>query len=142
MKNITMNLTANTLTVSKTFYKKASIFGSAEYYELRQAMIENPSFKIEFKTYDKKTYHGLDFDTMTDYIKSQPNSENQLKVFEAVKRIAKAKNSLYPLTKKWFLNAYPEYKVNEVTENETNALISDDKAEAQAIIELAQVAGM
>ena len=58
MKNIHIDLAANTLTVSKSFYKKASVCGSAEYYELRQAKIENPDSKIVFKSIEKKTYNG------------------------------------------------------------------------------------
>ena len=139
MKNITANMIDNTLTVSKSFYKKASVCGSAEYYELRQAKIENPGFKIVFKTIEKKTYNGLTFAVMKAYIESQSNSEKQLKVFEAVKRIAEMKGSKYPLTKKWFLNAYPDFKENAVKENETNALVSDDEIEAQAMAELALV---
>ena len=136
MKNIHIDLTANTLTVSKSFYKKASVCGSAEYYELRQAMIENPDCTIVFKTIEKKTYNGLTFAVMKAYIESQSNSEKQLKVFEAVKRIAEMKGSKYPLTKKWFLNTYPDFKENAVKENETNALVSDDEIEAQVIAEL------
>jgi len=139
MKNITANMIDNTLTVSKSFYKKASVCGSAEYYELRQAMIENPDCTIVFKTFEKKTYNGLTFAVMKAYIESQSNSEKQLKVFEAVKRIAEMKGSKYPLTKKWFLNTYPDFKENAVKENETNTLVSDDEIEAQAMAELALV---
>ena len=141
MKNITANMIDNTLTVSKSFYKKASVCGSAEYYELRQAKIENPGFKIVFKTIEKKTYNGLTFAVMKAYIESQSNSEKQLKVFEAVKRIAEMKGSKYPLTKKWFLNTYPDFKENAVKENETNVLVSvsDEETEAQAAAELALV---
>ena len=135
MKNITANLIDNTLTVSKSFYKKASVCGSPEYYELRKAMVENPECKIVFKTIEKKTYNGLTFAVMKAYIESQANSEKQLKVFEAVKRIAEMKGSKYPLTKKWFLSAYPDFKENAVKENETKTLVS----EAQAIAELALV---
>lgn len=127
MKNITANLIDNTLTVSKSFYKKASICGSAEYYELRQAMIENPECKIVFKRIEKKTYNGLTFAVMKTYIESQSNSEKQLKVFEAVKKIAEMKGSKYPLTKKWFLNAYPDFKENDVNDNETITLVAIDK---------------
>ena len=108
--NIAIDLEKNTVIVSNTFYKKASLYGTPEYYELRQAMIENPKAEIIFKSIHKKTYNGLTFKVMKSYIEAQPNSEKQLKVFEAVKRIAEMKGSKYPLTKKWFLNAYPEYK--------------------------------
>ena len=54
-------------------------------------------------------------------------------------RIAEMKGSKYPLTKKWFQNTYPDFKENAVKENETNALVSDNEIEAQAIAELALV---
>ena len=142
--NIGIDHDANTMSVSNTFYKKACLFGTPEYYELRQAMIENPEMKIAFKSIRKKTYNGLTFTVMKSYIETQPNNEKQLKVFEAVKRIAEMKGSKYPLTKKWFLNAYPEYKENEVKENETEKLVadSDDEIESLANAQLAQVIPM
>ena len=124
---IEINAIEGTITVSKAFYKKASVFGSAEYIALREAMRDNPTFKIVFKTIEKKTYSGLTFQKMEDYIKTQPDSDKMLAKFAAVQRIAKAKGSLYPLTKKWFLNAYPSYKDNE---------ISDAEAKAEALAEL------
>ena len=120
--NITIDPIHKTITISKSFYKKASVYGSNEYVELRAAMAENLSFNIEFKTSDKKTYHGLSFSRMEEYIKTQPDSDKILAKFDAVKRVAKAKGSLYPLTKKWFLNTFPDYKENEIVESETKAL--------------------
>ena len=130
--NITVNHEDNTLTVSKAFYKKASAFGSDEYYALRAAKQENEGYSIVFKTSDKKTYHGLSFKTMEAYIKTQPDSENRLMEFEAVKRIAEIKGGKYPLTKKWFLMTYPEYKKNTVSDNEKAETVADKKAKAQA----------
>ncbi len=132
--NITINAIEGTITVSNAFYKKASAYGSAEYAELRQAMLENPTFQIVFKTIEKKTYNGLTFEKMTDYIKTQPDSDKMLIKFAAVQRIAKAKGSLYPLTKKWFLNTFPSYKVNEVIEAEAKKLTAELTAEAEAEI--------
>lgn len=139
MKNITNDWLNDTLVVSKSFYKKASVFGSAEYYELRQAMSENPGCTIAFKTIEKKTYGGLTFGVMKAYIESQPNSEKQLKVFEAVQRIAELKGSKYPLTKKWFLKSYPSFKENDIKEPETAALVLGEAAEVRAATELALV---
>ena len=51
---------------------------------------------------------------MEDYIKTQKDSESRLVEFASVQKVAKAKGSLYPLTKKWFLETYPEYKENSV----------------------------
>ena len=139
--NIAIDLEKNTMSISNAFYKKACLYGTPEYYELRQAKIENPEMKIIFKSISKRKYNGLTFKVMKSYIEAQPNSEKQLKVFEAVKRIAEMKGSKYPLTKKWFLNAYPEYKENEVKENETAKLAadSDEEIEAMANAQLALV---
>lgn len=131
---IEVNAIENSIIVSKAFYKKASAFGSAEYIALREAMQDNPTFKIIFKTIEKKTYNGLTFEKMMDYIKTQPDSDKMLIKFAAVQRIAKAKGSLYPLTKKWFLNAYPDFKVNAVKEAEAKKLTAELAAEAEAEI--------
>ena len=139
--NIAIDPKENTMSISNGFYKKACLFGTPEYYVLRQAKIENPEMQIVFKSIRKKNYNGLTFKVMKSYIETQPNSEKQMKVFEAVKRIAEMKGSKYPLTKKWFLNAYPEYKENEVKENETEKLVadSDEEIEAMANAQLALI---
>ena len=132
--NINVNTIESTITVSKAFYKKASVYGTAEYAELHNAVRENPTFKIVFKVIEKKTYGGLTFETMTDYIKTQPNSEWMLVKMAAVMRVAKAKNSLYPLTKKWFLSTFPAYKANAVSEAEAAALMKQAEAEIADLI--------
>ena len=66
-------------------------------------------------------------------IDTQPDSETALKKFEAVKRVAKAKNAYYPLTKKWFLKAYPDFKKEGITDEESanasNAVVAGTKRE-------------
>ena len=118
MKKITVNLIEKTIEVSKTFYKKASNPKTAEYRELRAAMIENPTFDVLLKESDKKSYNGLDFDRMKEYIETQPNKEANLEELERVMEIAEAKGAKYPLTKKWFLKTFPEYKNSEVSAKE------------------------
>ncbi len=116
--NIKIDACANKLVVSKAFYDRASAYGSAEYVELRKAMQDNPTAQIVFRTIKKKTYNGLTFEKMKDYIKTQPDSDKMLARFDEVLNIADSKNGLYPLTKKWFLETYPAYKESGVTENE------------------------
>ncbi len=130
-KNIVINAIENSIVITKAFNKRASVFGSEEYKELHMAIQENPEMKIVIRNIEKKTYCGLTFEKMSEYIKTQPESEKMLIKFEAVQRVAKAKNSLYPLTKKWFLNAYPEYKENEVSANEAEKLTAELTAEAE-----------
>ena len=118
MKKITVNLIDKKIEVSKTFYKKATNPKSAEYRDLRAAMIENPTFDVVLKESDKKSYNGLDFDRMKEYIETQPNSEANLKKLERVMETAETKGAKYPLTKQWFLKTFPEYKNSEVSSKE------------------------
>lgn len=132
--NIFVDGEKEALVMTKAFYKRACVFGSDEYYELRKAKAENEGYTVVFayKVADKTTYNGLNFATMEKYIKSQANSEERLMEFEAVKEIAKIKGSKYPLTKKWFLLTYPEFKVNSVSESEQATVLADKKAKAKA----------
>lgn len=125
--NITVNAIDKSISVSKAFYKKASQYGTPEYKELRNAMQENPNFDIVFKTIEKKTYHGLDMKRMEAYIKTQANSEEHLKTFIQVQKVAEAKGSKYPLTKKWFLETFPQYKSDEVCKSEAEALANTEE---------------
>ena len=118
------------IVVSKAFYNKASNYGTNEYRELHTAMNENPTYGIEFKTIEKRTFKELTFERMEAYIKTQPNSEQRFIEFEAAKTIADTKGAKYPLTKKWFLKTYPEYRENEI---KTDAL-EKVKAEIEALI--------
>lgn len=131
---ITVNMENRALTVSKAFYKRASVYGSTEYEQLRRAMDENQGFKIEIKSSERKTYKALTFKRMADYIKTQPHSENRMREFEAVKKIAEAKGGKYPLTKKWFLTTYPGYTEKEVSVDEAASLIAET-AEKPALTE-------
>lgn len=112
--NVVVDVMKKTISVSKSFYKKASVYGTNEYNELRNAVNDNPNFAIEFKEIEKKTYGKLTIERMKEYIETQPNSESNLKEIDKVAKIAKAKGSKYPLTKKWFLAKFPEYKENEI----------------------------
>lgn len=118
MKNINVDIITKTITISKAFYKKASDPRTAEYRELRTAVIENADFRIVFKTSDKKTYKGLNIAKMKAYIETQPNSEENLKSLDRAIEVAETKGSKYPLIKKWFLEKFPNYKLSEVTSEE------------------------
>lgn len=112
---------------SATTLKKARNPQSAECKMLLRMMSEHPDFEVAEKTIQKKpgkqTYKGLTFQAMTDYIKTQVNSKDEIKKYEVVRRIAKIKGSEYALTKKWFLNAYPAYKEKAIVEQEMDEML-------------------
>lgn len=128
--SIAINPIEKTITITNAYYKRACSYGTPEYYEFRQIMSENEGFSVEFKVVKKKTYKDLRFARMEAYIKTQPNSEKQLIAFESVQTVAEQKGAKYPLTKKWFLENYPEYKINDVSESEIAALVEAGAAQA------------
>lgn len=120
MKKNAIIVDGEQIVVSKAFYKKACVFGSDEYYALRKAKAENVGCAVVFQHQisSKKTYNGLSFARMEAYIRTQADSEANLREFEAVKTVAKAKGAAYPLTKEWFFKTYPEFKEDSVSESE------------------------
>ncbi len=76
---------------------------------------------------ERRPTKGLTFQTMLDYIRTQTNSEDKIKAYNAVRRIAKVKGCEYPLTKKWFLKAYPDYKETDITAQEIGALLQEQE---------------
>ena len=102
-------------------------------------LAEHPDFTVAEKQInhkaDKKKYNGLTLPRMKEYIETQPNSKERLIEFAAIQKVAKAKGALYPLTKKWFLATFPEFKENNVSEAEISAKVAvgeDDLAKAAA----------
>ena len=117
--HITADFANKTLNMTKSFYKKACKVGSAEYYELREAMADNPTYTINIIANDsKRSYRCLTIERMRAYIKTQTNSEQNLATLDRVIEVADAKGAKYPLTKKWFLETFPEYKESTVSEQE------------------------
>ena len=126
----TFNHIEKTIIGTKSAIKRASVLGSDEYKILNKMMKEQPTYTVSEKILNKKveskkTYNGLTLSKMKDYIKTQSNSEENLAKFEKVKEVAKAKNALYPLTKKWFLKTFPSYK-DDTTIDEKAAVLKDE----------------
>ena len=116
----TIDFAKKAIVGSKSTIAKAGKIGSPQYEALCSIMKIHPTFTIENKVIakkkDKLNYKNLTFARMEEIIKMSKNSEMMLNKFEAAKKMAKMKNSLYPLTKKWFLDNYPEYKENRIEE--------------------------
>lgn len=122
---------------SKTVLKKAGMRGTPEYNELVKLIADFPHYAVSGKGIrnnpSKKTYGGLTFDRMKEYIETQYSDDELKKAllkFEAVKRVAEAKGAKYPLTKKWFLKTYTNYK-GDVSDAEEVKTFEKKKAEAE-----------
>ena len=124
---------------SKAAIKRANSGNGNEYLELCKMLAEHPDFRVVPKEIEvnatKKKYNGLTFNRMKEYIELQEDKEIVLAVFKKVQEIAEAKGAKYPLTKKWFLSKYPEYKENEASIVSNEEIEKQAEAEIEAILE-------
>ncbi len=100
---------------TKASFNKAGKGYGAEYEELSAKMTMHPDFTLKVKEQKKqtnrakRTYEGLDFSFMEQYINTESNAELLRKEYDAVKAEAKEKTGKeYPLTKKWFLGKFSD----------------------------------
>ena len=98
---------------TKASFDKASKGTGAIYEELATKVAKHPDFELVIKeqkkriSKPKKTYDGLTFKFMEQYIAIKDDAERVMRVYEAVKNTSKSmKMGVYPTTKKWFLNKF------------------------------------
>ena len=109
----TLNFFDKTITGTKASFNKANKGFGPEYEELTAKMAAHPDFKLVIKeqkvktTKSKRTYEGMDFTFMEDFISTLTNAKEMMAEYKAVKKMADdCGTKAYPLTKKWFLGKF------------------------------------
>lgn len=111
--------TKGIIEINRVFEKECRNPLSDEYKILQKVRQENTEFVVQIKTIsrnnNKKTYEGLTYECMREYIllTSLPGDElNALETFDKLLLLSKrhSKAISYPIVKQWFLNTYPEAK--------------------------------
>lgn len=109
----TIDFFKKSITGTKASFDKSGKGFGAEYEELTAKMAAHPQFTLAIKeqkskiTRAKRSYEGMDYKFMKDYIVTFENAAALLKEYEAVKQMAeKHETKVYPLTKKWFLDNF------------------------------------
>ena len=110
----TLDFFKKTITGTKASFNKANKGFGPEYEELTSKMAAHPDFTLVVKeqktktTRAKRTYEGMDFKFMEDYIATFVD-DSIVKEYEAVKKMAEdCGTKAYPLTKKWFLGKFSD----------------------------------
>lgn len=108
----TIDFINTTITGTQASFNRASKGFGPEYEELTAKIAAHPTFKLTVKeqkhkaTSAKKTYEGMDFKFMEDYIATFEDA-TLAHEYESVKEMAKkCGTKTYPLTKKWFLGKF------------------------------------
>ena len=110
----TLDFFKKTITGTKASFNKANKGFGPEYEELTSKMAAHPDFKLVVKeqktktTKAKRTYEGMDYKFMEDYIATFED-ETMVKAYNAVKKMAEdCGTKAYPLVKKWFLAKFSD----------------------------------
>jgi hypothetical protein len=114
-KDIRVNFETRTIEVSKSFSKKASIYGSNEYRMLNSARNDNEGFTvriIDCKKTKRTSPKGLTYEVMRNYIKNHDSDGTILNAFES-RLTGLTEEGLtfevsYGAIKSWFFAQYPE----------------------------------
>lgn len=109
MKNITIDYAKKTIAITKSFEKKARVYGSDEYMELREARNEFPNFRLVVKASKSgnNTFKGFNYDFMVEYIKKHDDEAKSIKAeFDELKK----KHYSYIEMKKWFIEKFPVFE--------------------------------
>jgi hypothetical protein len=107
MSNITINYQKSTIEITKSFEKKASVFGSEAYIELSDARKEFPAFRLVIKANKSSSaFKGMDYDFMIAYIEKHENAEQRKAEFGKLR----ASGLTYGEIKQWFIDTYPVFE--------------------------------
>ena len=114
-KEIRVNFETRTIEVSKSFSKKASVYGSKEYQALQSAKGENDGFSIKVlsgKKSNRITHKGLTYEVMRNYIRNHDSTGRMIELFEnrlmGFTEEGLPCESTYGAMKVWFFEQYPE----------------------------------
>jgi len=99
--------------MSRTFAKKAKIYGSNEFKDLLKAREGLEEYELTIrkeikKNAGKECYRGLTYDYMREYILSHTKDSRIIKEFDELLLLSKCHSIRYPKVKQWFLATFPE----------------------------------
>lgn len=131
--NYTIDIMTSTITLTKTFYKKAtSNINNPEYKELKTLLADYPKYEMRFreskKKEGKKTYRNLTYGNMEKYIKaSEENPVVLLSEFQTIKAKSCIQPSPYAYVKKWFLEQYPDYTESKMEAVTAMSIVEEER---------------
>lgn len=139
------------IVMDATFAKFAMNTRSEEYAHLQQVRKDYPTYTVKQRQIkrnaNKKTYNGLTYEWMEDYILTHGTAEESEKIlneFNEMRLIAEchSKAFRYPVIKKWFLGMYPEIVRFGVADKPKTIVEGEEKAAADNVVDMPKAAGL
>ncbi|MDL2225866.1 hypothetical protein LJC20_06730, partial [Eubacteriales bacterium OttesenSCG-928-M02] len=109
-KKYKIDYTKKVITITQSYAKQASVFGTMEYEEFKMLRDDHADFKIKLNSVSKKknSHKKLTFEKMIAVIRKREDNDNLTLLQKAIDDKVP-----YPAIKKWFLQWYPDYnKIN------------------------------
>ncbi len=129
-----INHANHTIVMDRTFAKNAVDTRSEEYAHLQSVRRDYPNYQVVQRhirtNNDKKTYKGLTYDYMEDYILTHSDEKTRISNFNEYNEMriiaeCHGKAFRYPVIKSWFLDKYPE--IASFGMEETIVIVEDNK---------------
>ena len=146
MKNtLTIRHETREIVMDRTFAKFSKNTRSEEYAHLQQVRKDYPNYTVITRTIkrnsNKKTYNGLTYEWMEDYILTHGTAEESEKIlneFNEMRLIAEchSKAFRYPVIKKWFLGMYPEIVRFGVADKPKTIVEGEEKAASDNVVDM------
>ncbi len=120
---VKVNHINNTITVTKSFMKKAENFGSAEYKQMIEIKSDPvlSAYKIVVrnikKNPEKESYRNLTYANMEAYISTLNLKTIFMAEYEVARKRSKIQKSPYKYMVKWFVETFPNYKEAAIFSN-------------------------
>lgn len=123
--------------VTKTFRKRANIFGTPEYEKWENFVTRNPKAKmlvIKNKKAQPRAEKKIrpSYEKMIDFIKTQDNSENYLEEMNRIKNITAINGNSYNTVVKWFNNTFENTSAYQLVFKG----ILEEKPEAEKVVKI------
>ena len=102
---VRFDVTTMTLTVSKKFFKQASIPFTEEYQIIKTVLADYPNCKVVTKQQPRKHYQCCNptYKTMIACIQMQPNAVELMNEFMEVREQARSYRMSYNIVRSWFM---------------------------------------
>lgn len=146
MKTYKFDATTKTLTISAAFDKEMQNPDSEEYALYMKLSADIPNLTVCRKTHKTPTsyktksgdklkhnpYKNLTTDRMKKFIASMPNSDKYMEQYNKIESFACISGNSYHMVAKWFVEQFPEYRVNPLTYVFTSPILLTAEAFVEA----------
>ena len=124
-KKYDIDVLNNTVTLTASFLRKASVIGSAEYQEMLQLRRELPDYefrKAEAPKQKKANKNkNLTYPHMRDFIRATASSQDEAQmILDEMKRVealSKIQANPYKYVHDWFIKRFPNYNSSATLNN-------------------------